>query len=525
MYSSEIGANRMDESVSPDLILYNARVVTLNPIQPDGELVAVKGSRILYTGRSEDLAWMKGRQTETIDCNQHTLIPGFVDAHCHVLGYSASLVAVDCSPRRVRSISDLKGAIEKKAAETPPESWIRGTGYNEFYLDGGRHPNRWDLDEVSPGNPVKLSHRSGHATVLNSLGLRLAGIDGETPDPPDGIIHRDPDTGEPTGLLFEMEPHLERVVPRLEESDLLEGLRIANESFVSRGVTSIQDATASNGIEQWTRFDALKKDGVLDPRITLMPGAQHLKGFVEEGASSGWGNDDVNLGHVKLMVTETTGIVQPPIPEIGRLISEAEKAGFPVAIHAIERAAIEAAVTAIEETSLRNPNAGHRIEHCSECAPNLISRIAKLGVRVVTQPGFIYHSGERYLSEVPTHKQQYLYPLKSLLRAGVLVAAGSDAPVTPPDPIIGMYASITRRCASREALSLQEGVTSREALMLQTINGAYASRQERVRGSIEAGKQADVVLLDKNPLTTAPEELGDIQVLLTMVGGQVVFER
>ncbi len=519
--------NMLGQDTSPDLILYNANVLTVDPAHPSAEMVAIKNGEIVWVGRNEDLNNLKADYTTIFDCQRYTLVPGLIDAHCHVFAYAASLVAVDCSPSVVRSISEIMTAIKKRAEATPQGQWIRATGYNEFYLKEKRHPNRRDIDDAAPRHPVRLNHRSSHACVLNSIALSLVGITSETADPSNGVIERDWDTGEPTGLLLEMDAYLAKTIPPLSEAEFLRGMRLANKQFVSKGITSIQDATVSNSLRQWKTLGDLKSADVLNPRITMMPGFSHFTDFIQQGLTFGCGDAKLNLGPVKIMLTKTTGTLQSSEKELKEMVLEAHEIGFPVAIHAVETAAVEAAIRAIDHAQDQYPRSDirHRIEHCSECPPSLVRKIRSASITVVTQPTFIYYSGERYLAQVATDLQPYLYPLNSLLKSGILVAAGSDALVAPPDPVIGMYSAVTRQAANGEAISREERVLPMEALRMHTINGAHAVSQGKTRGSIEVGKLADLVLLDGDPTKLRPEMLKEIKVILTVIGGQVVYSR
>ena len=264
-----------------DLAFVNANVLTLDPARPRAEAVALAGDRVAWVGLTRDLDGLSRRRTEIIDCGGRTVVPGLIDAHCHLLAYASSLLAVDCSPTSVASTAELKAAIGDRARSTPPGGWVRGSGYDELSLREGRHPTRRDLDEAAPDHPVKLNHRSGHACVLNTPALHTVGISIDTPDPVSGAIERDPSTGEPTGLLLEMDDHIRDRVPRLSDGELDEGLRLADRRLLSRGVTSVQDAGASNSVEEWDRFVRLKAGGRLSPRVTMMAGALRLDGFTD----------------------------------------------------------------------------------------------------------------------------------------------------------------------------------------------------------------------------------------------------
>ena len=255
-------------------------------------------------------------QTRAIDCQGGTLVPGFNDAHCHILATAASLLAVDCSPSAVSSVEDIVGLLRKRASEAPPDTWIRATGYNEFYLSEKRHPTRSDLDAAAPDHPVRLTHRSGHAVVLNSRALALAGISRDTPDPVYGVIDRDPDTGEPTGLLLEMDDYLEGVVPPLSREEIHAGIKLFNEQCLALGITTLQDATPGNSVERWRLFEEIKERGVLTPSLTIMAGAAHLPRFLEEGFAFGHTGPGMRLGAAKVMLTMTTGSLNPSMEEL-----------------------------------------------------------------------------------------------------------------------------------------------------------------------------------------------------------------
>ena len=247
-----------------DLILFNANVITMDPLYPKAEGVLIKNGKILSASTNDALKKWDRIKATAIDCKGKTVLPGFIDAHCHLHALAESYVTLNLEPHHnVRSISDIQTKIKDFSQKLPSGTWIRGRGYNEFYLAEKRHPNRWDLDQVTSVHPIKLTHRTGHAHVLNSLALKMVGISNETPDPPDGLIDRDIKTGEPTGLLYRMGDFLSRKIPPLENDQLDQGMKIANDELLSKGITSIQDASSHNGIEQWKMFRPLEGYGIL----------------------------------------------------------------------------------------------------------------------------------------------------------------------------------------------------------------------------------------------------------------------
>jgi len=359
------------------------------------------------------------------------------------------------------------------------------------------------------------------------LALSLAGITRETAEPPGALIERDLDTGEPSGLLFEMLGYIrERVVPPLSAEEMAEGIALANRHYLSMGITSLQEASATNDLARWQTLQQFKESGKLKSRVFMMFGPEALSQFQEAGLAFGSGDSQLRLGGVKLMLNETTGQLQPPPTELNRQALSVHQAGFQLAIHCIELNTVEAAIAALEYIGSQSPLAGrrHRLEHCSECPPQLLKRLSRLKAMVVTQPPFIYYSGERYLATLPPSQLRWLYRIKSFLDGGLLVAASSDSPVVPDNPLVGIYGAVTRRAESGQHLSPQEAVSAKQALALYTVNAAYASFEEGVKGSIAPGKLADLVVLSDDPVKASPERIKDIRVEMTIIDGRVVWE-
>jgi hypothetical protein len=506
--------------MSADLILKNANVITMDPECPRAKLVAIRGDKILAVGGGEMLGGVRGAKTRVIDCQGRTLVPGFNDAHCHLFSLIRSLCGLDLSPSSVSSIAEIKAVLRRHARNLPPGGWISGSAYNEFYLAEKRHPDRRDLDEASPDHPVILTHRSLHACVLNSLALSLAGITRETPEPAGALIERE-ESGEPSGLLFEMVGYLrEKVVPPLSDDELAEGMAKASEHYLSLGITSLQEASVTNNLARWQTLKRFKDSGRLKSRVFMMFGLDALSQFQEANLNFGAGDSHLRLGGVKLMVGEATRL-----PELKQQAFLAHKAGFPLAIHCVEPGTVEAAITVLEylNNELPRPERRQRLEHCSECPPPLLERLIKLGAMVVTQPPFLYYSGERYLATIPPARLRWLYRLRSFLDGGLVVAGSSDSPVVPDNPIVGIYGAVTRRAQSGQELSPEEAVSAEQALEMYTINAACASSEERLKGSITPGKLADIVVLSADPLQSPPEQIKDIRVEMTLINGRVVW--
>ena len=473
------------------LLFLNARVLTMDPARPRAEAIAVRDGRIAAVGSSAEARRALDGEPERIDCAGQQLLPAFIDAHCHLLAYAASLRSVDCTG--ARSISDIQDLIRAGAAG--PGGWLRAYGYEETALAERRHPTRHDLDAAAPTRPVRLIHRSGHASVLNSQALRAAGISIATEEPPGGFIDRETGSGEPSGLLLGMERTLERAVPRTPHDVLAASVLEAAQRFLRAGVTVIQDATHTNGRAEWELFARLIEEGSLPLDVVLMEGIDHL-GELPETACGG----RLRRGAVKIMVHELGDELAPDEAELERMVWEVHAAGRQAAVHAVGSRAVAAAAAAIEAALKRSPRPGHRhrIEHCSRLPAGAAPMLAALGIVVVSQPSFVYERGERYLQLIPESERSGLYAFRTLRAAGVTLAAGSDAPVTAPDPLRSAAAAVQRRTAGGRRLAAEEAVDYGEALEWWTAGAAYAGFLSDQSGSLRPGRRADLVLLSSD---------------------------
>ena len=464
---------------------------------------------------------------------------------------AARLLAVDCTPASVRSLAELRQRIAEAARHAPPGAWLRGWGYDDTALAERRHPTRHDLDAAAPRNPVRLTHRSGHAVVLNSPALAAVGIGRETPDPPGGAIDRD-EHGEPTGLLLEMHDYLAGRVPRLPPDDLERGVCEANAWLLSRGVTSVQDASPDNDLSRLRLLARMVGSGLIVPRLTFMPGARNLAEFDDIRTlppGEGWGEGhDVpplplgegrgegrpRLGHAKIMLTASTGALSPAPDELEALVRDAVARGYPVAVHCVEADAVRAAAGVLRRIPPPHDGAPHRIEHASELPPDALEAVRASGAMVVTNPGFIHFGGERYLRTVPPEEQPWLYRIGALHRAGVPLAFGSDAPVEMPEPLAELAAAVTRRSTEGSLVGdAAEAVTTDEAFRIAVRGGAHAAGASEWLGALRPGMAADLVLLDGDPFLRPPDgdpflrppdEWPHLRVLATIIAGRVVWE-
>jgi predicted amidohydrolase YtcJ len=515
-----------------DLLLTNANVMTMDPSCPRAGSVAIKSGRILAVGEANDPAsgpekFINGR-TRVIDVTGRTVLPGFMDAHLHFRALAESLVTLDLSPGAgIRSISDIKQKIKAHSRDLAPDEWVRAGGFNEIYLEEGRDPTRFDLDQACSTHPVKLTHRSGHAHVLNTLGLQLAGITNETPEPPGGIIERDLETGLPNGQLYQMGDFLSARIPPLDNEALGKGVRLANLELISNGITSFQDASSRNDLERLGQFDQWIAGNDLMCRVNMMLGLNYFYEYQEAGTPVLSAANRLTAGCVKIVLDETTGQLNPSQEELNELVFSVHSAGAQVAVHAIEELAIEAACAALELALEKVPRKGHRhrIEHCSICPRRLAERLAASGIVVVTNPAFIYFSGDRYLRTVEKTQLPDLYPISTLQNAGVRVAAGSDAPIARVSPLTGVYAAATRLADNGKLVNRHEKIAVSEALRMYTDYAAFSAFEEADKGSVSEGKLADLVVLSDDPTTVPVDEVKDIRVEMTIINGEIAWSR
>jgi predicted amidohydrolase YtcJ len=322
-----------------------------------------------------------------------------------------------------------------------------------------------------------------------------------------------------------MNDYIENKIPQISSGEMDRGVKLANEAYLSRGITSIQDATASNNLDTWKFFQRLREADSLIPRLSLMMGLRHLDELLEQGFIPRYGSNDMRLGALKVIISEARGCLYPTLDELRQMVSQAHSHGFQIAIHAVEENTIAAAVSALESIYDKSPknNHRHRIEHCSVCSDSLLDRLENIRALVVTQPSFIYHSGERYLETVPEEQQPLLHRISSFLKSGLKPCAGSDNPVAPLNPLLSIHAAVNRRTQDGNVFFPRERVLPSVALEMHTRAAAYASFDEEVKGTIVPGKLADFTLLSDDPLKIMPEKIHGIKVDATIIGGEVVW--
>jgi predicted amidohydrolase YtcJ len=530
-----------------DTVFTNGSVVTVDVGDQICEAVAVAGNRITFVGGSKDVEQFIGPKTEVIDLAGRSLLPGIIDAHCHPGSHGATKLYVQCGPDAIGSIEDLKRQVASRVKSTASEAWIVGRGYDHTELAEKRHPTRWDLDEVAPDHKVCVSRKCGHVLVVNSRALEEVGYGPDTPDPEGGKIERNPD-GQLTGVLYESArvPFWKATFPSM--SELESSTPLMNADFLKFGITSAHDASGRNPNEIRV-YQKGVAEGWLKVRLYLMV---RLSGditigntYLESGLITGFGNEKLRLGALKLMIdgsvggrtaavneaypgdSNNYGITYMSQEELDTQVLKGHRAGYQVGIHAIGDKAVEMTLSAFEKAQKLHPrgNHRHRIEHCGLLNDQSMDRIRDLNLVPALGTPFIYELGDNYFDSLGKDRLGCMYPLKSLMNRGIIAPLSSDTPVIHPNPMHGIYSAITRKTKSGQIISPGEDVTVKEAIRAYTLYGAYASFEEDIKGSIEVGKLADLVVLSQNILETPPEEILGIAVDMTMVDGEMVYRK
>jgi hypothetical protein len=527
------------------ILFFNGNILTMDSRYacPQAVLVGDNG-KIRWLGKLDDLPTTQSLgKLKQVDLKGHTLIPGFNDAHVHIWKLGLLLtVQVDARSDAAPTIEDIIARFHERAAETPHGQWLTGRGYNEVELHEYRHPTRADLDAASPNHPIALTRTCGHMIVANSVALELAGITRDTPDPHGGVIVRD-EYGEPTGLLQETAQGLiTRIIPDYDDETLAHAIREANYHQLRLGITSATDPLLTP--LHLRIYRELEANGDLAVRINGLPIRRPDGGTETLPLPQMYNSDWLRIDTVKFFAdgglsgataavsipykeTGTTGVLRFETEELIELMWEAHDAGYRIATHAIGDVAIEQVITAYETLHRRKPDTGlrHRIEHLGLPSADHLARCKALDVIAVPQTIFLYALGTTYRRYLPDEFFPQCYPVRAMLDAGLDVALSSDAPVVPDDnPLLGMKAALDRQDRYGEPIAPEQAISAYEALYAYTMGGGIASGDSHNRGSITPGKWADFAVLSGDPLTTLPDELPNLRVLQTYVGGQLAYE-
>lgn len=526
-------------SAAPDYVVLNARVLTVDNDQPMAEAFAVKGDRFSAVGSSDDIRNLATSSTEIIDAEGMTITPGFIDAHTHATGGGVNeLVQVNAD---LRSVAEIQDALRERANTTPPGEWIRAFKYDDTKLAEGRPLNRFDIDEVVPDNPVVVGHRGGHTGVYNSMALALAGVTSETPDPDDGKFYRD-SNGVLTGLVAEQ---ARRVFRGLYASDSTreqrrDGVKLISQLMTQSGLTSVQQT--GGGRNDMIACQDARDEGEMRFRMCLFPRGQLFDDLVNAGIRTGFGDEVFRIGAVKFSAdgsaSERTmrmstpyegrpddfGILTMSQEEIHESVENAHRNGFQIGIHANGDVTIDMVLNAYERVQSLWPreDCRHRIEHCSLVNPSLLQRIKNAGVIPAPFYTYVHYHGNKWV-EYGEEKMQWMFAHKSFLDYDIPVAPASDYTPGPYEPLMALQSMVTRKDFDGRIWGGNQRISLDQALRICTMNGAYASFEENLKGSITTGKLADFVILADSPHDVDPDTIKNIEIVRTVVGGRTMY--
>ena len=524
-----------------DTVVRHTNVITIDPRNPRAQAVAMRDGRFVAVGDDDSVADLVGPDTQVMDLQGKTVLPGFIDAHIHVLSSGVRhVMAADCDLRTIPAIRD---ALQVQARDTPDGSWVQGFKFDDTKTEENRFLNRQDLDAVSTQHPVIVSHRAGHVFYLNTAALEMAGFGRDTADPPGGRFGREAGTGALDGVVYEraIDPVRDELLPPVTSEVRRQGLRRICEMLTQAGLTSVHDARVTN--DELTTYQEGQESGDLSLRVYMLVSVDHFPALRDAGLKTGFGGERLRIGGIKMVAdgaiaTRTAYLSEPYVgsehdhgilamsaEEIESQVMEIHRAGFQVCIHANGDLTIDMVLTAYEKAQSAYPrhDPRHRVEHCTLVSPDLLRRMHALGSVATPFCTYVYYHGEK-MHFYGEDRLRWMFAQRSFLDYGVVSTGATDYPPGPFEPLMGIQSCVTRTDSDGRTWGLDQRVSAEEALKIYTINGAYASFEEDIKGSIEVGKLADLVVLGADPTQVDPSTIKDIPVERTVVGGATVFE-
>ncbi|HVF42328.1 MAG TPA: amidohydrolase [Pyrinomonadaceae bacterium] len=535
------------QQVAADLVVVNANVRTMDPRAPSAEAVAVYGGRVSAVGPSDEIRRLAGKGTRVIDARGALVLPGFNDAHVHFLSGGFQLSSVDL--RDAPTPQEFAERIRRFASKLPAGRWVVGGDWDHERWPGSPLPTKELIDSFTPGRAVFVNRLDGHMALANSYALKLAGVTRETPDPPGGLIVRDPATGEPTGVLKDAaQGFVWKVFPEPSFEEKLEAARAATAHAAAHGVTSVQDMSAGNDVGV---YQTLLERGELMTRIYAVSPLSDWERLGRVGVRRAFGDDWLRIGGLKGFADgslgSTTALFFEPyldspntsglpgdemFPEgamLGR-VKSADAAGLQVMIHAIGDKANDSILSIYERVSKENGarDRRFRVEHAQHLRAQDIARFGRDRVVASMQPYHCIDDGRWAEKRVGPERAKGTYAFRTLLDTGAVLAFGSDWSVAPLDPVLGIYAAATRRTLDGKnprGWVPEQKITVEEAVRAYTFGSAYAEFAEQAKGSITPGKLADFVVLSQDIFKIDPAEIEKVRVTMTITGGRVVYEK
>jgi hypothetical protein len=530
-----------------DMILLNGNIWTVNPYQPWAEAVAVEGGKILQVGSTSEIKKLAGAKTQIIDLRGDLVLPGFIDSHTHFLDGGFSLLRINL--REAGSKEEFIERIQNKAKELEKGDWILDGNWDHQQFTPPELPRKEWIDEVTPHNPVCVNRYDGHMVLVNSLALKMAGLTRETPSPQGGEILKDEKTGEPTGILRDAAIELvQSHIPEPSFQQKLEAAEIALKHAAQFGLTSVHDMASASNFEVYQELHRLNK---LTARLYVYIQITEVEICARLELKTPFGNEFLKIGGLKGFVDgslgSSTALFFEPYTDdpsnYGLLYSHmypegimekrlmlADQSGLQVAIHAIGDKANHIILDIFEEVTAQQGERDRRwrIEHAQHLLPEDMERMGKLNIIASVQPFHALDDGRWAEKKIGEKRCQYTYAFKSLLEKGVLLACGSDWYVAPLNPLTGIYAAVTRQTTdgkNPQGWIPEEKISLEEAIKGYTLNGAYTEFAEKIKGSVERGKLADLVVLSQNIFEIPPEDIVKTEVKMTIMDGNIVYQK
>jgi predicted amidohydrolase YtcJ len=525
-----------------ETVIRRANVITIDPSQPRASAVAMRQGRFIGVGSDADVETLIGPDTTVLDLPGKTVLPGFIDAHIHVLSSGTRhVMAADCALPTIPGIQD---ALRQRVTGAPYGQWVQGFKFDDTKTAENRFLSRNDLDAVSTNHPILVAHRAGHVYYGNSLALERAGFNDETPDPPGGRLGRDPDTGRLNGVIYERaaDDLREYQLPVESPDTRREGLRTICRMLNRVGLTSVHDARVTD--YELQTYQEGRDAGELTLRVYALMFYRYFPALRDAGIRSGMGDDRLRIGGIKMVAdgaiaSRTAYLSQPyegsccdygiltmTADEIMGNVMEMHAAGFQVCIHANGDSTIDMVLNAYERAQTEFPrhDPRHRIEHCTLINPDLLNRMNRLGTVATPFCTYVYYHGEK-MQFYGADRLQWMFAQRSFMDYGVTSTGATDYPPGPFEPLMGIQSCVTRTDSEGREWGLNQRISVADALRIYTLNGAYASFEEREKGSIQVGKLADLVVLESDPTTIDPFGIKDIEVHRTILGGNTVYEH
>ncbi|CAM3610914.1 amidohydrolase [Brevibacillus invocatus] len=527
-------------------IFTNGRFYTFDPAQPTAESVVVQDGKIVDLGDQRDMLQQWGGPEAIVrDLEGKMVTPGLIDSHLHLSSIAMTFKNLDLTP--ITSKHQLLQAIKTRADQTAANEWVQGRGWDENRFTDGSLPTIEELDEVSPHCPVFLPRVCGHVTLVNSKALEIAGYSEEMVIPSGGTVVLDPVTKKPTGLLLETAADIvEKHIPQPTYQQLKDLLRQAIQYAMKCGLTSVhtEDLRGLGGLDQtWQLYDELLNEEKLGLRCNLLIYYPHVQRLVERGMHAGYGNETLQIGAVKIFADGSfggrTAYLSAPYtddPEnygskihdsktLYELFKEARDAQMPIAVHTIGDEALAMVLDTLDQ--FEPVEYRDRMIHTSLLRPDLLERLKKPNIVADIQPRFVVGDFPWVADRIGEERASQTYIWKSMLEAGIMCAGGSDAPIEPLEPLLGIHATVTRRAPkdAHDGYNSEQNLSVEEAIRLFTYGGALATNEEAVKGTISRGKYADMTVYSKNLLEIEVDEILTTEIEMTIIGGEICYQR